>query len=313
VTQYLPLPDGSYLKLREGETTEAGLLRAQKTYPEAFNAPKSVKNTSQDYANWLRANEGKRGSPDYETVLRAFQEAKLEELQQAPKSKVQDGSISSNDSLSSHKPPPSVPDISGAATNVYQLSSKNDSRSLGSTDLPKALTAAGVGFIIAFALMFFIYRRFKNKYAYRPHRYFFIIALFSIGFGIGSVVNEVVHSLLMGFEIRVDELLKPTVSTIFVVLVMLIVKKIFPASGPQKIIDGSSLASKAVLDLAGDSMKSGEQDLEHWKIALDEFESENRQRSLWANLYAKYNGDESRAKAEYLKVRAEFFSNNPRG
>lgn len=42
--------------------------------------------TANDYANWLRANENKRGTPDYQTVLRAFQEATIEESRavQAP-------------------------------------------------------------------------------------------------------------------------------------------------------------------------------------------------------------------------------------
>jgi len=40
MAQYLPLPDGSYLKLQEGESPAAGLQRAQQKYPEAF-APKA--------------------------------------------------------------------------------------------------------------------------------------------------------------------------------------------------------------------------------------------------------------------------------
>ena len=36
MAQYLPLPDGSSLKLREGETPAQGWARAQQMYPEAF-------------------------------------------------------------------------------------------------------------------------------------------------------------------------------------------------------------------------------------------------------------------------------------
>jgi hypothetical protein len=36
--------------------------------------------TAQEYADWLRRNQGRRGDADYQTVLRAFQEARLEEL-----------------------------------------------------------------------------------------------------------------------------------------------------------------------------------------------------------------------------------------
>jgi hypothetical protein len=34
--KYLPLPDGSYLKLRPGETAREGLSRARESYPQAF-------------------------------------------------------------------------------------------------------------------------------------------------------------------------------------------------------------------------------------------------------------------------------------
>lgn len=37
--------------------------------------------TAQEYADWLRTNQNQRGTQDYQTVLRAFQEARLEELQ----------------------------------------------------------------------------------------------------------------------------------------------------------------------------------------------------------------------------------------
>lgn len=41
--QYLPLPDGSSLKLREGETPQAGFMRAMETYPEAFGPTEAPK------------------------------------------------------------------------------------------------------------------------------------------------------------------------------------------------------------------------------------------------------------------------------
>jgi hypothetical protein len=37
--------------------------------------------TAKEYADWLRTNQNQRGTQDYQTVLRAFQEARLEELQ----------------------------------------------------------------------------------------------------------------------------------------------------------------------------------------------------------------------------------------
>lgn len=40
MAQYIPLPDGSSLKLREGETPAEGWMRAQRTYPDAFAVAK---------------------------------------------------------------------------------------------------------------------------------------------------------------------------------------------------------------------------------------------------------------------------------
>ena len=39
--------------------------------------------SSEELATWLRANADKRGTPDYQTVLRGFQEAVLAESRAA--------------------------------------------------------------------------------------------------------------------------------------------------------------------------------------------------------------------------------------
>lgn len=39
MAQYIPLPDGTYLKLQEGESPSQGFQRAREKYPEAFAAP----------------------------------------------------------------------------------------------------------------------------------------------------------------------------------------------------------------------------------------------------------------------------------
>ena len=38
MAQYLPLPDGSSVTVREGETPQQAWARAQQMYPEAFQA-----------------------------------------------------------------------------------------------------------------------------------------------------------------------------------------------------------------------------------------------------------------------------------
>jgi hypothetical protein len=46
-----------------------------------------------------------------------------------------------------------------------------------------------------------------------------------------------------------------------------------------------------------------------WEIVIDEFEGLNRKKGLWAKCYAEANGNESIAKAEYLKTRFEELKN----
>lgn len=49
--------------------------------------------------------------------------------------------------------------------------------------------------------------------------------------------------------------------------------------------------------------RPAESDEELWSRALDEFESDNRRRGLWASVYAEAGGDEASAKAKYLARR----------
>lgn len=42
-----------------------------------------------------------------------------------------------------------------------------------------------------------------------------------------------------------------------------------------------------------------------WEAAAHEYESENRDKGLWAELYAKNKGDEKRTKADYIRQRAD--------
>ncbi len=49
--QFLPLPDGSSLKLREGESPQAGWARAFETYPEAFGFDKG--DAPKEEGSWL--------------------------------------------------------------------------------------------------------------------------------------------------------------------------------------------------------------------------------------------------------------------
>ena len=49
----------------------------------------------------------------------------------------------------------------------------------------------------------------------------------------------------------------------------------------------------------------------HWTKALAEFDGESRRPGLWARLFAEAGGNETAAKAAYLKVRAAELANEP--
>lgn len=68
--QAVPLPDGSYVTIREGETSRDAWLRAQKMYPEAFKIkviPDSKKYDT-DYFNQCKMQAAKETSTDYALV-----------------------------------------------------------------------------------------------------------------------------------------------------------------------------------------------------------------------------------------------------
>ena len=68
--QYLPLPDGSSVTIREGETPRDAWLRAQQMYPEAFKIkviPNSKKYDT-DYFNQCKMKAAKETTTDYALV-----------------------------------------------------------------------------------------------------------------------------------------------------------------------------------------------------------------------------------------------------
>lgn len=52
------------------------------------------------------------------------------------------------------------------------------------------------------------------------------------------------------------------------------------------------------------SVSSSSPSSDDWASALDEYESDKRDKGLWAKLYAENNGDEAKTKAGYLSIRA---------
>lgn len=258
--------------------------------------------------DWLRANQDKRGTPEYETVLRAFQEATLEEVGQGPKPKP---AAPPSLSQQSGQPQESLRSDAQVAKPGNTGSQSVVVRETGATpptsiDYTGALGAAVAGSLIAIAVGVFVYRAIIRGYKSRIHRLLLIVGLVAFCGGLGAALNEVIHSVVMGYSVRPDEVLKLLPGASILLLVWLVLALLRSKGSDDAALALSRQASSgAGRDL--DQNSFSQDALECWERALEEHEGAGRQAGLWAKLYADHNGDESRAKADYLRIRAEHF------
>lgn len=241
MTQYILLPDGSYLELKPGETPAQGFLRAQEKYPAAFLAQPQAPAAPKDSV--------------------------------AKESTIQPQSGAT---------PPTSIDVTGAAG------------------------AAVAGSLIAIVVGAFVYRAIIKGYKSRMHRLLLTVGLVVFCLGLGAALNEVIHSVLMGYSVRPDEVLKLIPGAAILLLVWLALGLLRSKRSDDAALVLSRQASSGK-NRDVDQKSSSQDALECWKRALEEHEGPGRQAGLWAKLYADHNGDESRAKADYLRIRAEHF------
>lgn len=97
-----------------------------------------------------------------------------------------------------------------------------------------------------------------------------------------------------------DEVSK--VATIIGVLVMMLPKIFiyFYCSKKIKDLDSDYVNLNEIQNYQNDSLKN-----KSYLIAIDEYENQKIDKGLWTRLYVENNGDETKAKVAYLKVRAE--------
>jgi hypothetical protein len=68
----------------------------------------------------------------------------------------------------------------------------------------------------------------------------------------------------------------------------------------DRTVENESSKSNPAGSLKGNADEN--KSLRTWEIALEEFDSPKRKTGLWAKLYAESDGEENRAKAQYLKI-----------
>lgn len=134
-------------------------------------------------------------------------------------------------------------------------------------------------------------------------------ALLSIFAGVASAfVGNALLALFMAEISMNDAMLKAMLTApihCVMVLVAWIISRLIHRSSSRKLSRAStgtaSLAPPQAIKSNESDDCSSDEDL--WKLALEEFEGPTRRQGLWAKAYAAADGDESRAKANYLSLR----------
>jgi len=203
-----------------------------------------------------------------------------------------------------------------------------------------ALLTALISAVIGFGLAFYFEKKISAGMQKKSQRVLVYIAMASFGYGLTALLNEVIGFPLQGLHIRFDKLAGYLiVNIIFLPFVLIVIGKLLGArklESPEVQILGASFQennkmqsmSKNTSSISVIDNKNIQNDTSHrltfklkqegnscpsidenttWEKALNEFESSNRNNGLWARLFSKHEGNEARAKAEYLQLRAEEF------
>jgi hypothetical protein len=287
-------PDGRIYEVEgpEGASNAQVIAAVQRQIAAQARPAETSQNKSEDYAKWLRAHQDKKDTPDYQTVLKAFQEARLEELRQKSENLLQSQMEQAKSIDTGSKP------VVGQASVP---------KSPSSVDLTSALGAAAGSTLIAAGVGVCLYRFVIRKNKGKSQRLLLIISVVAFCFGLAGSLNEIINSQLLDYSIRASEIYKFIIPGLLLPFFAWLFFKVFGSRRPEDA--GIAIAQKSGADNSQNINLdiSAEITLECWELALKEYEGEGRQIGLWGKLYAEFDGNESRVKADYLKIRAAHF------
>lgn len=173
-------------------------------------------------------------------------------------------------------------------------------------DTTKAALIAGAstlgGFSLAFLIYFFTVKKWWGdlKQSSRKAKVKWwcgVLALFTAAQGFIGMLNEVFYTIsTAGSEFRIAQFMHYSQVSIGYLFVFAFVGLVLSFLIKEKYTDSNSLANTNLTI-----------DDKFWSMSSDEFNN-SRNEALWARLYSENNGDESKAKASYLKYRANQLS-----
>jgi hypothetical protein len=169
-----------------------------------------------------------------------------------------------------------------------------------------SIFGAGIGIGLAYYIGGKINKNMRTK----SQRVLVFIAMASFGLGTSGFLIELLTPLTIGIKFRYDKLAGYLIANIIFLPALLIfiakllnLRKQTSQSTPTPTsINHPSIFNRSQINNDGSDIKD-----ECWGLALIEFEN-SKDMSLWAKEFAKANGDENKAKANYIKVRAASLS-----
>ena len=154
-----------------------------------------------------------------------------------------------------------------------------------------ALVISAISTVIGIGIAYIFYTKTSKKLVKKWHKTLHMIGAISISLGVMAIANEYLCHEYLGLEFR-GEFVVGKILTNFILFPLIVY---LPILASMK-FRGSSFETR--------SERNGVQD-EIWLSALNEFESAQRDRALYAKLLAEYDGNENIIKAKYIKIKVQ--------
>jgi hypothetical protein len=154
-----------------------------------------------------------------------------------------------------------------------------------------ALVISAISTVIGIGIAYIFYTKTSNKLVKKWHQTLHMIGAISISLGVMAIANEYLCYEYLGLEFR-GEFVVGKLLTNFILFPLIIY---LPILASMK-FSGNNFETRSESD--------GVQD-EIWLSALNEFESTQRDRALYAKLLAEYDGNENIIKAKYIKIKVK--------
>jgi len=164
-------------------------------------------------------------------------------------------------------------------------------------DLSTAAASAtsAIAVVLGFGMAFLVGKKIFLELRSRAERSLFYLGLSALGLGLSAVFNELLGLPFQGLHIRIDKLIGYSIAYV------LIAPGLF--WGMLKVMTRKPSTLSNTVAATNQHPVRNYSDEKLYETALKELEGAERQAGLWARSFAECDGDESKAKARYIRER----------